>query len=96
MPYYCVTDLIEPVDSIQSQSRVDNVVFFIMDLCPVYVEYDRQNENEGPVEVVSAANLYSIHQILSSLGPVSPEHKMHYYASPLLGYRLEKALVSSI
>jgi len=70
-----IGDLIEPMDAVQRQTGKDDFVVFLVQLGPIYVEYDCQDEDKCPVKVFGAADLDLVNQIHGLLRPVSPELK---------------------
>ena len=58
-----ITDFVEPVDAVQSQSGKNSFIVFLIDFCPVHIENNGQNKNKGPVEIIGASNLYLADQI---------------------------------
>ena len=95
MADYRIAYLIQPVDSVKRKSGVYHVILPVVKLSPVYVKHDCQNENKGPVEVVSTAYLYGFYKVHRSLGPVSPEHKMHTQPPFYLDTALKRLLLAA-
>ena len=66
-------DFIQPEYAIQGQSGINNFVVLFVDLCPVDIEDNRQNEDKRPVEVLRTADSDGIHQIHGLLRTVTPK-----------------------
>ena len=62
-----VHDLIQPVHALQRKARADDLGVLFVDLRPVNVEHDGQDEDERPVEVFRASDPNAVHKIHSSL-----------------------------
>ena len=67
MANHGVRNLVKPVDAVQRQASAYDLRVLLMDLRPVDVEYDREDEDEGPVEVFRASDPNAVHKIHSSL-----------------------------
>ena len=70
-----VADLVQPVHAVQRETGADDVPVFVVDLRPVDVEHDGQNENERPVEVFRASDADGVDQIPGGLRSVAPEYE---------------------
>ena len=63
MAYDRVADLIQPVHAVKSEPGEYSIKVFLIDLGPVNIENNGQNENESPVEIICAAYIDSIHKV---------------------------------
>ena len=62
-----IADLVQPVHTVQRQSGIDDFIILFMDLRPIYVEYDSQDKDERPIEIVRTAHLDLFYQRLCFL-----------------------------
>ena len=62
MAYDGIAYLVQPVHAVESKTCVDDLKVLPVYLRPVDIEYHGKDEDEGPVEVFGAADIYAVHQ----------------------------------
>ena len=81
-----VCNFIQPMNTVQGQPGINNLVIFLLDLAPVDIEDHRKDEDKRPVEVLRASDLNLLYQVHGFLRTVTPENKFHVSSFSFLPY----------